>query len=83
VVLVLGSLEQMELDETWDLGQLGVAAQPHPLEGLFGASLSRGIGSWQMNIILLLVQIIGGVPATRVIASRLATGTTVLACGVT
>src|SRR6266481_4930833 len=35
--LVLGSLEQMELDETGDLGQLGVAAQPHLLEGLFGA----------------------------------------------
>src|SRR5512133_2489415 len=29
----------MELDETGDLGQLGVAAQPHLLEGLFGASL--------------------------------------------
>ena len=39
VVLVLGSLEQMELDETGDLGQLGVAAQPNLLEGLFGAFL--------------------------------------------
>jgi hypothetical protein len=29
----------MELDETGDLGQLGVAAQPNLLEGLFGAFL--------------------------------------------
>src|SRR4029453_5342260 len=39
VVLVLWSLEQMELDETGGLGQVGVAAQPHLLEGLLGASL--------------------------------------------
>jgi hypothetical protein len=73
VVLVLGSLEQMELDETGDLGQLGVASQPHLLEGLFGASLhaesvhgnehhpSPGPGQ--------SVAVIGGVPATQVIAS--------------
>src|SRR5260370_14033568 len=77
VVRVLGSLEQMELDEPGDLGQLGVAAQPHLLEGLFGAFLhaesvhrnehrpSPGPGQ--------NVAVIGGVPATQVIASRLAT----------
>src|ERR1700730_14269941 len=39
VVLVLRPFEQMELDETGDLGQLRVAAQPDLLEGLFGAFL--------------------------------------------
>src|ERR1700730_6061696 len=39
VVLVLRPFEQMELDETGDLGQLRVAAQPNLLEGLFEAFL--------------------------------------------
>ena len=39
VLLVLGSFEQMELEESGHLGQLGVAAQPHLLEGLFRAFL--------------------------------------------
>src|SRR5262249_42872470 len=39
VVLVLGSLEQMKLDEARDFGQLSIAAQPHLLEGIFRAFL--------------------------------------------
>src|SRR5262245_21404207 len=38
-VLVLGSFEQMELDEAGDLGELRVAVEPHLLECLLGAFL--------------------------------------------
>src|SRR5262245_33530402 len=39
VVLVLRSLEQVELDEAGHPGEMGVAARPHLLEGLFRALL--------------------------------------------
>ena len=52
MVFGLGSLEQMELDETRHALQIRVTAQPDFLEGIFSASFTRN-RFMAMNIIVL------------------------------